>query len=69
MNNLGIMYGLGDGVQRDDAQAYAWFITAAARGDLNAQEKNRSLTSAELDAATLSKGESIARSLQARLPE
>jgi TPR repeat protein len=47
MNNLGIMHGLGEGVEQDDLQAFAWFALAAERGDDNAA-KNRDLTAKEL---------------------
>ena len=47
MNNLGIMYGLGEGVEQRDIDAYAWFALAARNGDQNAA-KNRDLTSQEL---------------------
>jgi TPR repeat protein len=33
--NLGVMYGKGQGVPRDDVLAYMWFNLAAAQGDPN----------------------------------
>jgi len=41
------MHGLGEGVEQDDLQAFAWFALAAERGDDNAA-KNRDLTAKEL---------------------
>jgi len=67
MNNLGIMYGLGEGVPRDDAQAYVWFILATECGDENAR-MNRDLTAAELDQATRARAETTARELAQRIP-
>ena len=67
MNNLGIMHGLGEGVPRDDAEAFAWFVLSAERGDDNAG-KNRDLTAAELDAAALERGRARAEELRARIP-
>ncbi|MGI9403386.1 MAG: tetratricopeptide repeat protein [Hyphomicrobium sp.] len=37
--NLGLMYGEGRGVARDDAKARAWFQKAAEQGDVKAQLK------------------------------
>ena len=34
---LGLMYLNGQGVQKDDAKAVAWFLKAAAQGDVDAQ--------------------------------
>ena len=66
MNNLGIMYGLGEGVERDDARAYAWFALAASHGDTNAA-KNRDLTSDEPSSEQLADGQRIFRELQSEI--
>ena len=36
-NNLGLMYGLGQGVPQDDAEAVKWYRLAAAQGYAGAQ--------------------------------
>ncbi len=37
-NNLGVMYGTGQGVPTDDALAFMWFNLAAAQGFENAKK-------------------------------
>ena len=46
MNNLGVMYALGQGVQRSTIEAYAWFALSARTGNAEA-ENNRDLISKE----------------------
>jgi TPR repeat protein len=57
--NLGVMYAIGQGLDRDDVQAALWFEKAASRGDGGAQfNLGRMCHRASLDKRSDSTGES-----------
>ncbi len=47
MNNMAFMYGMGEGVEKSNVEAYAWFALAASRGHADAAE-NRDLAVSEM---------------------
>ncbi|NIM26655.1 MAG: sel1 repeat family protein, partial [Gammaproteobacteria bacterium] len=38
MNNMAFMYGIGEGVEQSNVEAYAWFALAASRGNADAAQ-------------------------------
>ena len=65
-NNLGIMYGIGEGVFRDLEKSYLWLILAAVNGAENASEardlvKKQMLLNSSLGPAAVKRAEKVAR--------
>ena len=59
-NNLGFMYGKGNGVLQDDVYAHMWFNIAASNGNDGAM-KNRDIAAKKMTAADISKAQALAR--------
>ena len=60
--DLGRMYALGLGVQRDPAQAYAWYETAALNGD-GAASTHRDRLVTQMSPDEIARGERLAKSI------
>lgn len=58
--NLAMLYARGLGVERDEAEAYAWFAAAASRGDTAAAAERDRLAQG-FDPATRERAESLAK--------
>ena len=59
---LGIRYAKGEGVAKDDIEAYAWFLLAKANGHEDSREKISSLEK-RLTAEQIEKGQARAAEL------
>ena len=58
--NLGVMYANGEGVPKDDVQAYLWFNLAAAQGDELART-NRDNIEKQMTKAQIAKAQKLIR--------
>ncbi len=63
--NLGVMYGLGEGVPQDFVRAYLWFDIAAAQGDKTAQ-KSRDIIASRLTPDQIAEAQHMALEWRAR---
>ena len=59
-NNLGLVYGNGQGVPQDYVRAYMWFGLAAAQGDERAR-KNRNIVAEQLTPDQIIEAQKLAR--------
>ncbi len=59
-NNLGLMYGRGQGVPQDYVRAHMWLNLAAANGNANAA-KGRDITASMMTAAHIAEAQRLAR--------
>ena len=57
---LGLLYGEGQGVPQDDAQAYAWLNIAAAQGDKDAKN-NKKIIAQSITREELARAQKLAR--------
>jgi TPR repeat protein len=63
--NLGILYGMGQGVPQDYAAAHMWFNLAAARGNKDAV-KGRDMVIAKMTPAQVVEAQKLAREWKAK---
>ena len=63
--NLGVYYQRGIGVEKNLVQSYAWFATAAARGDVKASQKRKEVV-ALLDPEELVSAKALADRIKRR---
>ena len=64
--NLGAIYANGDGVERDDARAYAWTSLAAGQGDETAK-RNLTIIRRGMSTGDLLEGKALAALLGKRI--
>jgi TPR repeat protein len=57
--SLGILYGRGEGVTKDDVLAYAWFYLAATTGD-SVGINNRAVIEKRMSPGQIAEGKSLA---------
>ena len=64
--SLGARYGNGEGVPKDDLEAYKWLLLAGAQGNEIAK-KNLSIVERKLTGSQRAEGQKLARKFKSRL--
>jgi TPR repeat protein len=65
--DLGFMYATGEGVVKDDVQAYAWFYLAVARGNKIASQ-NKDIARKKMTPTQIAEAQKLSKKLCAKIP-